>query len=133
MFCWTNPKKVSVPSQQYFNGAYMEKPSIISPLNPDKGKNQWHVLVKNKLRAYSIKNPGTNNIHTIFYSNISEFAGNLEEMLDDGTYKTTIQNMYKLVWKAQYFKYSDLSVLGLLRIYHWITPKKSFVAHATIL
>ena len=50
-------------------------------------------------------------MHNFFYSNISEFAGNLEGMLDEGTYKTTIQNMHKLCWKAQFFKSSDVSML----------------------
>ena len=40
-------------------------------------------------------------MHTLFYYNISEFAGNLEGILDEGTYKKTIQNMHKLDWKAQ--------------------------------
>ena len=40
-------------------------------------------------------------MHTFFYYNISEFAGSLEGMLDEGTYKTTIQNMQDLGWKAQ--------------------------------
>ena len=51
-------------------------------------------------------------MHTFFYSNISEFAGNLEGMLDEVTYRTTIQNMKNIGCKAQYFKYDDLSMLG---------------------
>ena len=51
-------------------------------------------------------------MHTFFYYNISEFCGNLEGILDEGTYKTTIQNMYKLGWKAQLFKSADVSMLG---------------------
>ena len=51
-------------------------------------------------------------MHTLFYSNISEFAGNLEGILDEGTYKTTINNMHKLGWKAQLFKSTDVSMLG---------------------
>ena len=31
-------------------------------------------------------------------------------MLDEGTYKTTIQNMHELGWKAQYFKSADVSM-----------------------
>ena len=37
---------------------------------------------------------------TLSYSNISEFAGNLEGIIDEVTYKTTIHNMHKFVWKA---------------------------------
>ena len=51
-------------------------------------------------------------MHTLFYSNISEFSGNLEGMLDEGTCKTKIYNMHKLGWKAQFFKYVDVSILG---------------------
>ena len=51
-------------------------------------------------------------MHTLFYSNISEFSGKLEGMLDEGTYKTTIQNIHKLGWKAQFFNSNDVSVLG---------------------
>ena len=51
-------------------------------------------------------------MHTFFYSNISEFAGNLEGMLDEKTYKTTIQNMNNLGWKAQFLKSAGVSILG---------------------
>ena len=51
-------------------------------------------------------------MHNLFYSNISEFSGNLEGMLDERRYRTTIKNMYKLGWKAQYFNSSDVSMLG---------------------
>ena len=40
-------------------------------------------------------------MHTFFYSNISEFSGSLEGMIDEGTYKTTIQNMHKLGCKEK--------------------------------
>ena len=33
-------------------------------------------------------------------------------MLDEGKYRTTVQNMHKLGWKAQYFKSADVSMLG---------------------
>ena len=51
-------------------------------------------------------------MRTFFNSNTSECAGNLEGMLDEGTLKTTVQNMYKLGWKAQFFKSDDISMLG---------------------
>ena len=35
-------------------------------------------------------------MHTLFYSNMSEFSGNLEGIIDEGTYKTTIQNIHKI-------------------------------------
>ena len=51
-------------------------------------------------------------MRTLFYSNISEFAGNLEVMLDEVTDKTTKQNMHKLGWKAQLFNSDDVLMLG---------------------
>ena len=51
-------------------------------------------------------------MHTFFYSNIPEFDGNLEGILDEGKHRTTIQNMHKLGWKAQYSKSADVSMLG---------------------
>ena len=51
-------------------------------------------------------------MHTLFYSNMSKFARNFEGMLDEVTYKTTIQNMHKLGWKAQFFKSADVLMLG---------------------
>ena len=42
-------------------------------------------------------------MHTLFYFDISEFTENLEGMLDEGAYKTTIHNMNKLGCKAQLF------------------------------
>ena len=33
-------------------------------------------------------------------------------MLDEGIYKTSLQNMHKLGWKASYFKSADVSMLG---------------------
>ena len=50
-------------------------------------------------------------MHTFFYSNISEFSEHLEGMLDEVTYKKNIQNMHKLVLKAQFFKSADVSML----------------------
>ena len=51
------------------------------------------------------------SICCIFFS-LSDFCGNLEGMLDEGTYKTAIQNMHKLSWKAQFFKSADVLMLG---------------------
>ena len=50
-------------------------------------------------------------MHTLFYSNMSEISGNLEGMLDEGTYKTTIQNIHKLGCKSQLFKFADILML----------------------
>ena len=61
---------------------------------------------------FNLRKSRRNNMHTLFYSNISGFAGNLEGIIDEGTYKTTIQNMHKLGWKAQFFKSADVLMLG---------------------
>ena len=60
----------------------------------------------------NLTKPGNNTMHTLFYSSISEFSGNLEGMLDEGNYRTTVQTMHKLSWKAKYFKSADVSMLG---------------------
>ena len=64
------------------------------------------------LRITSIEKPRSNNMNTLFYSNMSEFAGKLEGILYEGIYKTTIQNIHKVDWKAQLFKSADVSMLG---------------------
>ena len=51
--------------------------------------------------SFNLKTSRNNTMHTFFYSNISEFSGNTELMLDEGKYKTTIQNMHKIGWKSQ--------------------------------
>ena len=50
-------------------------------------------------------------MHTFFYNNISKFGGNLEVMLDEENYRSTIHNMHKIGWKAQYFNSADVSML----------------------
>ena len=62
--------------------------------------------------SFNLTKPGNNTMHTFFYNNISEFGGNLEGMLDEGNYRTTLQTMQKFGWKAQYFKSADVSMLG---------------------
>ena len=51
-------------------------------------------------------------MRTFFYSNISEFAGNLGGTIDEVTYKKTVHNMHRLGWKAQYLNSTDISMLG---------------------
>ena len=62
--------------------------------------------------SFNLKKPGNNTMHTFFYSKISEFGENLEGMLDEVRYRTTVQNMHKFGWKAQYLKSADVSMLG---------------------
>ena len=49
---------------------------------------------------------------TLFYSNISKFSGNLEVILDEVTYKTSLQNIHKIGWKVNDLKSTDASMLG---------------------
>ena len=51
--------------------------------------------------SFNLTKPGNNTMQTFSYSNISDFGGNLEGMLDEVRYRTTVQNMLKLGWKAQ--------------------------------
>ena len=51
-------------------------------------------------------------MYNIFYSNLSEFAENLDGMIDEGMHKTSIQNMHKIGWNSNYLKYADVSMLG---------------------
>ena len=62
--------------------------------------------------SFNLTEPANNTMHTFFYSNISEFRGDFEGMLDERNYRSTVQNMHKLGWKAQYFKSADVSMLG---------------------
>ena len=62
--------------------------------------------------SFNLEKNRSNNLHTLFYYNISEFAVNLEGMLDSGTCRTTIYIMHKIVWKAQLFKSNYVSMLS---------------------
>ena len=62
--------------------------------------------------SFNLTKPRNNTMHTFFNNIISEFCGNLEGMLDGGNYRTTVQALHKLVWKAQYFNSDDVSMLG---------------------
>ena len=62
---------------------------------------------------FNSKTSRQNIMYTLFYSNIYQFAGNLEGIIDVGTYKTFIQNMQKLRWKE---------ITSLLMMYQcWFT------------
>ena len=51
--------------------------------------------------SFNLTKPANNTMHTFFNSNISEFGGDFEGMLDERNYRSTVQNMHKLGWKAQ--------------------------------
>ena len=58
------------------------------------------------------KKSRSTNMHTFFYSNTSELAGNLEGKLDEVTYKKPKQSVHKLGLKAQFLKSADVLTLG---------------------
>ena len=51
-------------------------------------------------------------MYPFFYSNISEFYVNLKCMLNEGRYKTYIQNMHKIGQNKNHFKSDDVSMMG---------------------
>ena len=56
---------------------------MISRQKSDKEKNLRHPLIKKEFRAHSKQKTSKNNTtHTLLYSNIYEFAGNLEGILN---------------------------------------------------
>ena len=62
--------------------------------------------------SFNLKTSRQNIIYNLFYSNISEFSGYLEGIINEVTYKTTLQNMQKLGWKGNYFKSYCVSMVG---------------------
>ena len=61
--------------------------------------------------SFNLKASRNNIMHTLIYSNISDFDGNLQGIIDEGTYKTTIKYIHNIGRKAQFFKSSDVSML----------------------
>ena len=47
--------------------------------------------------SINLTKSGNNTMHTFFNNNISEFGGNLEGMLDEGNYRSTVQIFTNLV------------------------------------
>ena len=77
-------KRVSVPIQQYFNGAYMEE--TVHDFTTKMRQRQKPMTWTNKEKvegSFNLTKPGNNTMHTFLNNNISEFGGNLEGMLDE--------------------------------------------------
>ena len=102
-----------MPTHQYFNGAYMAETfhDVTIKMRQRKKSMTW-TSTEIVEGSFNLTKPGTNTMHTFFYSNISEFGGDFEGMMDETNYRSTVQNMHKLGWKAQYFKSADVSMLG---------------------
>ena len=45
--------------------------------------------------SFNLTKPGNNTMHTFLNNNISEFGGNLEGIMDEGNYTTTVKTMHK--------------------------------------
>ena len=86
--------------------------------------------------SFNLKIYRNNIMHTFIYSNISEFDGNLQGMLDDGSYKTTLQNMHNIGWKAEFFKSSDVSMLvhgcGVSQYPQFYDTIKNYISNVTM-
>ena len=91
-FHCNNPKnRVSVPTQQYYNGACMEETVHDITTKNRQRKKPMTTTDKDEVEGYfNFKTTRNNIMYNLFYSNISEFSSNLQGMLDEGTYKTTI-------------------------------------------
>ena len=86
-----------MPTQQYFNGAYMEETvhDITTKMSQKKKSMTW--TNKEEVEGhFNLTKPGNNTMHTFLNSNISEFGGDLEGMLDERNYRSTIHNMHKI-------------------------------------
>ena len=62
--------------------------------------------------SFNWKTSRDNVIYTLFYTNIYEFSGNCEVILDEGMYKIYTYTMHVIGWKADYFKSAGVSMLG---------------------
>ena len=95
-------KRVLSPTQEYYTGDYMEEIVPYLATKNIQRKKSMTTTDKDAVEGYfNLKKSIHNVIHTLFYLNISEFSGNLQGILDEGKYKTSIKIMHKICWKAQ--------------------------------
>ena len=81
-------KRVSVPTQQYYNVAYTEEKINYLTTKIKQRKKSITTNDKEDVEgSFNSKTPRHNIMYTLFYSNISEFAGDLKETIDKGKYK----------------------------------------------
>ena len=69
---------------------------MISPQKSDKSKLITTTDKDAVEGSFSFKTYRHNIVYNFVYSNISEFAGNLQVILDEGRYKTSIQNIHNI-------------------------------------
>ena len=105
-------KRLSVPTQQYNNLSWIEETFHDHATKNIQRKRSMISTDKYEVEvSFNLKTPKKDIMHTFFYSDISEFAGSLQGIINEGTYKATIQNMHKLGWKSKLFKSADLLML----------------------
>ena len=85
---------------------------MISTQKSDKEKSMTTTNKEYVEGSFNWKTSRHNIMYTFFYSNISEFAVELKGVLDEEKYQTSIWNIHKLVWKGNFFKYANVSILG---------------------
>ena len=73
-------------------------------------------------------------MHNFFSSDISEFAGNLQGIIERG-HKNNHKNMHKLGWKAWFFKSFDVSMLvhgcDVLQYHQFYDKIKKYILNVT--
>ena len=75
-----------MPTQRYFNGSYKEETVQVITNKIRQRKKLLTCINKEKVEGnFNLTKPGNNTMHTFFYSNIYEFGGSLEGMLDEET------------------------------------------------
>ena len=93
-------KRVSVLTQQYHNGDYVEE--IVNNLTTKIRQRKKSMTTTDKEDgegSFYLKTSIHNIMYNFFYSNVSDFTGYWEGMLDKGICKTSMQNTHKLGWK----------------------------------
>ena len=76
---------MSGPTQKYYTGAYMEETVHGITAKIMQRKISMTYTDKDYVEGYFNLKSRSNNLHTFIYSNMSEFVGNLEGIIDEGT------------------------------------------------
>ena len=70
-------KKKSVPTQQYYNGSYMEESvNDFTTKIRQRKKSRKYTVIEYSKGSFNLKKSRCNNMHTFFYSDSSKFSGN---------------------------------------------------------
>ena len=97
-----------MPTHQYYNEVYMEETVHHLTTKTIQIKKLTTNTSKYEVESYfNLKTSRDNFTYNFFYTNIYEFSGNLERMIDEGMYKRTIK-MYQISCKVHYVKSFDV-------------------------